>query len=804
MGLRSRIRTALTPVPVERGVTWPAEWMNFGGRLYPLGLNQTLVGTKEEIGQSFSGYTSGAYQGNGVVFACLNARMSLFKQATWMWQKTRSGVPGELWSSPALDILRTPWPNGTTGDLMARMIQDADLAGNSFTLRRPGRLVRLRPDWVVIMHGSPNDPEMGMWDPDAELLGYWYRPGGSEGGRDWRLYQPPEIAHFAPVPDPLAPARGMSWLTPLVREIEADSAATSHKLAYFRNGATPNLVVTGVPAATPELYTTWVEKFSKGHDNSQDKAYKTMYLSGTVDAKVVGSDLAQVDFKVTQGAGEPLALDTPIPTPHGWTTMGDIEPGDQVFGRDGKPATVTGASPVHGGRDCYRVTFSDKTSIVADGGHLWLAMDRNTATRAEQTYTTDELRALIDEWEARGIAQANRIGIPAGAPVELPARDLLLDPYVLGVWLGDGATAGAAVSGATPDLDIIAQEIERRGYTVTRWATRPDKVAVIGLPGGVLAALDALGVLGGKFIPADYLRASHAQRLDLLRGLMDTDGTVGHVGKESCEYSSKLERLARQVAELARSLGYRVTVSRKLDARSRTGETWRVTFRADPDVVPFHLPRKAERVVTPVHVKNRAIVSIERVESVPVRCIAVNTPDHLFRAGEGWTLTHNTRIAAAAGVPPIVVGLSEGLQGSSLNAGNFQAAMRRFADLTGRSLWQDAAGALSSILTVPGRGENRLWYDDRYIPALKDDIKDAAEVQAKQAQAIRQYVDAGFEPGSVVDAINAGDLKRLKHSGLYSVQLQLPVPEQPEPAAIPEALTPFVKPTAQAEEPANE
>jgi hypothetical protein len=151
-----------------------------------------------------------------------------------------------------------------------------------------------------------------------------------------------------------------------------------------------------------------------------------------------------------------------------------------------------------------------------------------------------------------------------------------------------------------------------------------------------------------------------------------------------------------------------------------------------------------------------------------------------------------TRIAAAAGVPPVVVGLSEGLQGSSLNAGNFTASMRRFADLTGRPWWASAFASLATIVKPPSDSE--LFYDDRYIPALKDDIKDAAEVQALNAQAVRQYVDAGFEPDSVVDAINAGDLKRLKHSGLYSVQLQLPVPEQPEPAAIPAALAEFVKP----------
>jgi hypothetical protein len=139
-------------------------------------------------------------------------------------------------------------------------------------------------------------------------------------------------------------------------------------------------------------------------------------------------------------------------------------------------------------------------------------------------------------------------------------------------------------------------------------------------------------------------------------------------------------------------------------------------------------------------------------------------------------------------VPPVVVGLSEGLQGSSLNAGNFSQAMRRFADVTMRPLWRNACGSLATIVPPPPDAE--LWVDDRDIPALKDDIKDAAEVQSLNAAAIRQLIDAGFDPGTVVNAINAGDLKRLKHTGLYSVQLQPPMPESPaepeEPTLLPE------------------
>lgn len=441
MGVIDRIRNALWPSLEERS-RWQDSTFSFNGVSYPFMLQQTLLGAKESVSGDFTGFATDALMRNPVVFACMSARANLFSEARFMYRQVRSGTPGDLFSRRELEILRRPWAGGTTSDLLARTMQDNDLGGNAFWLRQPSRLLRLRPDWTTILHGSLSDPNVTMWDPEAELLGYLYQPGGPAGGRDPILYLSEDVAHVVlGQPDPLAPARGMSWLTPLVREIEADSAMTSHKYAYMTNGATPNLVVVGVPGDTKEKYTEWVDRFSAGHDGVRN-AYRSLYLTPGMDAKVLGNDLAQVDFKKVQGLGE-------------------------------------------------------------------------------------------------------------------------------------------------------------------------------------------------------------------------------------------------------------------------------------------------------------------------------------------------TRIAAAAGVPAAVVGISEGLAGSSLNAGNFQSAMRRFADLTMRPAWRNVCGSFEQIVPTPSDAE--LWYDDRDIPALKDDIKDYAEVQSLQSQAVRQYVDAGFDPASVVDAVNAGDLRRLKHTGLYSVQLQPPLPDGPAP-----------------------
>ncbi len=740
---------------------------------------------RERIENDFAGFVAGAYKADGIVFACVQTRQLVFSEARFQWQAPRGGRPGPLFGTLDLSLIERPWPGGTTSDLLARMEVDLSLAGNFYAtvaddagrLGRaatgPGRRVsQLRPDWVtIIVSSASGDPRAA----DAHPVGYLYEPpppSGQGSRSDPVVLMPGEVCHYAGLtPDPLARFRGMSWLTSVLKEISSDRAATTHKYRFFENGAALSTLVSFDKEVGVDAFDRFVDKFNQEHKGT-DNAYKPLFLGAGATATVVGADLRQLDFKAVQGAIEPLAVDTPIPTPGGWTTMGEINVGDQVFGRDGLPATVSAVAPIHLGRDCYKVTFNDRTSVVADADHVWAAMDRNTKRRAERHYTTVELSNLIADWGSRG-DQANRIAIAPARAAKLPDRDLLIDPYVLGAWLGDGQTAGAAICGAPDDLAVIADEVERRGYTTTRWKVQPDRVPVIGVPGGLLSALDALGVLGDKRIPDEYLRAGYEQRLDLLRGLMDTDGTVGHVGKESCSFSSKWEHLARQVADLVRSLGQRATLCYRDDARSRTGGTWTVQFRADPEAVPFLLPRKAERCRTPLHVRNRAIVSIEPVPSVPVRCIAVDTPDHLFCAGEGWVLTHNTRIAAASGVGAVVAQFSEGMQGSSLNSGNYSAARRRAGDALFRPLWGSAASSLQMLLTPPSDSAN-LAPDLRDVAFLREDAKDQAEIQGRESQTIRTLVDAGYMPESVVDAVTSGDWSRLRHSGLYSVQLQPP------------------------------
>ena len=415
-------------------------YFNFNGMSYPfLGplFASPALGEKQEVPQnSFEGYVRSIYQRNGVIFACMLVRMLLFSEARFQYRRRVKGRPGEMWGDASLAPLERPTgPSSTTGDLLSRLIQDADLAGNGFAARRGERVYRMRPDWTTIIIGSQSKPdsEYPGWELDAEIVGLMYQRGGPSGDTKPEILLPGSFGHFAPIPDPEFRFRGMSWILPVIQDVLGDAAATTHKLKFFENGATPNIVVSLDKSVTdPKQFNEFVELMEQEHSGVLN-AYRTLYLAGGATTQVVGANMRQIDFKLTQGAGE-------------------------------------------------------------------------------------------------------------------------------------------------------------------------------------------------------------------------------------------------------------------------------------------------------------------------------------------------TRIAMAAAVPPIIVGLSEGL--ASATYSNYQQARRRLVDGTMRPLWRNAAGSLSPLVSVPKGSE--LWYDDRDIPFLREDVLDAAEIQQMQATTVKTFIDAGFKPTTVIEAVNAGDITRLEHSGLYSVQLQSP------------------------------
>ncbi|MGH3942631.1 MAG: phage portal protein [Pseudonocardiaceae bacterium] len=286
-------------------VTTINDWiLLFGGHQYPLGLPQTIRGDKEPPPTTFEQFAMLLFAANPVVFGAELIRKAVFSQARFQYRRQSTG---ELFGDPSLRLLERPWTGGTTPKLLTRMLQHADFGGNAYVVRiphGPPRVQLMRPDWVTIVLGSELEPDDPSIAEDAELIGFMYMP--LRGGRP-RLYLPDEVAHFAPMPDPLAHFRGMSWLTPVVREIQGDKMMTEHKLKFFEQGASPNIIIRFDPSQTLAQVKAFKELVEEGHQGLAD-AYKTMYLGGGADATVVGANLQQLDFSTTVGKAETRIL----------------------------------------------------------------------------------------------------------------------------------------------------------------------------------------------------------------------------------------------------------------------------------------------------------------------------------------------------------------------------------------------------------------------------------------------------------------------------------------------------------------
>jgi phage portal protein BeeE len=293
---------------------WISEYLipsqfGYNGNQYsyglPLGLTQTLAGNRvQEISTTLPGY-SAALKSCPPAFAAQMVRALVLSQARFTFRSLPSAsTPRKLFGTRELALLEQPWPHATTGELVARMEWHAGLAGNAYVARRPKRLRVLRPDWCGLVYGSEQEPEDAATALDGELIGLVYQNGGIGSSRN----QPStlltnEFAHWSPLPDPECAGIGMSWITPAIRDLRGDIAATQHKLRFFENGATPNLVVKGITAATKEQFDEIVDAMEDRHAGVAN-AYRTLYLVQGADATVVGSDLKQVDFRSTQGGGE--------------------------------------------------------------------------------------------------------------------------------------------------------------------------------------------------------------------------------------------------------------------------------------------------------------------------------------------------------------------------------------------------------------------------------------------------------------------------------------------------------------------
>ena len=447
------------------------------------------------------------------------------------------------------------------------------------------------------------------------------------------------------------------------------------------------------------------------------------------------------------GGGKALACDTPIPTPTGWTTMGELKVGDEVLDENGKPCKVDAIFEQPADRPANEVVFDDGSVIVADDDHLWVTETRSSRASEARSKTVRQrdvsqakqaavrkymashdmdasmtvkalsrqvsggpseivyyaaAKALADsgykpfiEWRGNRSRSYYRVGtlldavltrmstplndqrhkravpkvrttseirqsltvesgarlnhsIPVTAPLVLPEADLPVDPYLLGVWLGDGHTNSAAIT--TMDEEVV-WAFEDAGFPMNlRQSTAEKSTPGYGIGGGFKDRLIAAGVLGAKHVPAAYLRASEDQRRALLAGLIDSDGTIAADGQ--VQFTVTLEHLARSFRELALSLGFKATIRQRRavmtltdGSRQDCGDAWVVAFTSTEKVARLH--RKAVRTHAsgrPV-TRRRYIKEVRPVESVPMRCISVTSHSRLFLAGEAMIATHNSFLA---------------------------------------------------------------------------------------------------------------------------------------------------------------
>jgi len=358
--------------------------------------------------------------------------------------------------------------------------------------------------------------------------------------------------------------------------------------------------------------------------------------------------------------GKALALDTPLATPTGWTTMGEVAVGDALYDAQGRPTRVVAATEVLEDRPCYEVHFSDGAVLVADAQHQWLTETRAARTSkwaADRHYnrarnqnihasvvTTEQIAATLRVTADRRV---NHAVLTTGA-IEGRSDSLAVPAYTLGAWLGGGHSASARITCETPEIPMYIEgegvEVRHHGemlYSLhTPAADRHDSLQ---------AQLRRLGVLGDKHIPAVYLRASEADRRALLAGLMDTDGTVVR-GVGSCQFAVTNKRLADDVFELVVSLGYKCgRTSKRVRGRSEeTSTCYILNFSTTDDVFRLerkHLLHKEERPATTARIGRRYITEVVPVPSVPVRCVQVDNDDHLYLAGRAMIPTHNSTLA---------------------------------------------------------------------------------------------------------------------------------------------------------------
>lgn len=354
-------------------------------------------------------------------------------------------------------------------------------------------------------------------------------------------------------------------------------------------------------------------------------------------------DNSEIVVECARQAGKALPLETMIPTPFGWKSMAQLKTGDLVFDEKGKPTKIIATSKVFYNHDCYRITFDDGSSVVADAEHLWTVKHASSRKKGFTNLTTQELYESVPVYKDSRGKDVSKWKIPLCGTVQYEKKPTAIDPYTLGLWLGDGESASGRICGLPEDISFYKPLLEGE----LSHNHSPSKNLFTATIYGLSEKLRKLKLIDKKHIPSQYLINDEKVRLELLRGLMDTDGYVEKSGQNGICFSAKNPRLINDVYQLLTSLGLKVF------RKSKPSHNAEILFFHCPKekFEVFKLPRKLKKQIETSqrgeYTSHRYIRKIEKVESVPTKCIAVENDSHLFLCSEHFIPTHNTTALTA-------------------------------------------------------------------------------------------------------------------------------------------------------------
>lgn len=392
------------------------------------------------------------------------------------------------------------------------------------------------------------------------------------------------------------------------------------------------------------------------------------------DTKVLSDVFSTAKSRSTNNTilHKPLALDTPIPTPDGFKTMGEIKVGDYVFTPEGTKTRVDYCTPVINGKKCYEIEFSDGEKIKADCDHPWPVKTwkvRKINGKPKQVLVNEILdtETISNNYKKK---DRYRYLIDCCKPVCYSEKRLPIDPYFLGLWLGDGNSHQLKINSDRRDSKEIEGNIKKCGYRTERTSSEtrcdhifvekqtPERCPKTGrikpCNKGLVGEFKKLGLLSiagsgksNKYIPDEYKYSSIEQRLSIVQGLMDSDGSC-RKSDGLCIFSNSNKNIAHGLAQILRSIGLvpRVKVIENpvcTNNGSIGSRAYRVEFTCTNEIRIFRLERKFKNQISKSKKpKQRSIVNVKRIKSVPVRCISVRSKGHLFLCGKSFIATHNT------------------------------------------------------------------------------------------------------------------------------------------------------------------